>query len=327
VARTPATGMARAAVSVAALIALTVACSGARGLTARPGSGPARPHEAGMRVQLPIDAYELTWLQTAQLDYVAQRLVQMCAARFGVSYPPGLSPDSIAQGVRVQAEVNSRRYGVSDPAAARAYGYDLPSWMTVQPAPLAKLPPAEQLVLTGRVAPATAGPASRPSPTAFGGHDHGQRVPSGGCAGQAVRELSAAGIGGYGQPEPPSAYLVNQINVEGFQRAQSNPRVRAVFARWSACMRWHGYNYPTPLAATGDPHWNLNAPPTRTEIRTAETDVVCKQRTNLLAVTFAVESGYENALIARHARTLAQARSQVVAEAKAIARLLAARGH
>jgi hypothetical protein len=318
---TPVIGKARAAVSVVAVMTLLAACGGARALATRPGSDPAPGRGGGMPTQLPIDAYELTGLQTAELDYVAQRLVQRCAADFGVSYPPGLSRDSIAQGVRVQEEVDSRRYGVSDPAAARAYGYHLPAWMMVQSAPVTRLPPAEQLVLTGRVATAAASTAGGRSPVASDGRDHGQRVPSGGCQERAVRELSAAGIGGYA-PEPPSAYLVTQINVEGFERAQSDPRVLAVFAKWSACMRSHGYDYPNPLAATGDPRWNMSTPPTRTEIRTAQTDVACKQRTNLLAVTFAVESDYEHALIARHARELAQARSQIEAEGRTIERLL-----
>jgi len=305
-------------VVIAALAGLVASgCANAPGPAARPSPADPRrsPAAAAARAgaaapELPVEAYGLSELQTGQANYLTLRLLQVCAARFGVRYPPGLSPSNIALGVRIQQEIDSRRYGVSDPAAARVYGYHAPSWMTgpVKPAKISLLPPAQQRVLWG----GNAHPAAS------------SHIPAGGCEGQASRELAAAGIGGPAQQN--GAALIEQINVQGFQQAQSDPRVRAVFAKWSACMRSHGYDYGTPLQAGGSPAWNLSAPPTRTEIRAAETDVACKQQADVLGVTFTAESDAERALIARQARALAQARAATEMEAQGIQRLLAEYG-
>lgn len=202
--------------------------------------------------------------------------------------------------------------------AARVYGYTPPSWMTgpLRPFKVNRLPPRERRVLVGVESPTTRAASAAPARG-----QGGQHVPSGGCEGQASRELAAAGIGSPAQRS--GAALIVQINVQGFEQAQSEPQVRAVFAKWSACMRSHGYHYATPLQAGGSPPWNLNAPPSRAEIRAAETDVACKQEVNVLGVRFTAEVGAERVLIARHIQALDEAQSATEAEARGIQRLMA----
>ncbi|WP_406013895.1 hypothetical protein OG520_18510 [Streptomyces sp. NBC_00984] len=51
----------------------------------------------------------------------------------------------------------------------------------------------------------------------------------------------------------------------------------------------------------------------RAEVAVATADIVCKLRTNLLGVNFAVEAEYENAAIAAHLQELAEVRTHKAA--------------
>ena len=261
------------------------------------------------QLRLPITAYELSGTQSAEAGYLTQRYTQECMHRFGFAYLPGLSVSSIAQNSRITAELNSRRYGVSDPVAAAAYGYHLPSWMknAAAPAPFPRPGNPEYRVLTGQPA----------------GRYHGRPVPAGGCTGQASSRLTAAGIdaGAQASGGPDQPALVQQIASQGFTRAQADPRVRAAGRRWAACMRSHGYAFATPFQAAN--HWNLNAPVSTTEIHTAEHDITCKRQVNLIGIEFAAESDDENAAIARNAQALANDRTEIAADTAGLRHLMA----
>jgi hypothetical protein len=291
-----------------AAAALTVALGGTvAGCSA--GTSPAAPAPVPTptptsfaQLNLPINAYALTDTQSAESQYIGQRIIHDCMARFGFVYPPpgetGPGATQLAAALQIGA---SRLWGVSDPVAAREYGYNLPEPATASaPSKKPLLPAAELAVLNG---------------TASQGGQGGLRVPRGGCIGQTNREMAAAGIGYQG------SQLVAQIAQESFVKTLSDARTLAVFRKWSACMASHGYDYSSPLKALADPQWNLNAPPTTAEIQTAETDVACKFKTNLLGVTFAVQSDYENAMIEQNAQELAQVKAMVDAEAGKLAQL------
>jgi hypothetical protein len=278
-------------------------CS-AGGSTQAPAPVPVPTPTSFAQLQLPINAYALTDTQSADAQYIGQRMIHVCMARFGFNYPsPGETGPGAAQLAEALQIGGSRLWGVSDPVAAREYGYTLPSTGPVTPPPNKKnlLPSAELAVLNG--------------PTSASSQD-GQQIPVGGCIGQTQREQAAAGISYQGSA------LVAEIAAKSFVKTLSDPRTLAVFAKWSACMRSSGYNYSTPLKAVADPRWNLNAPPTQAEIQTAETDVACKFKTNLLGVTFAVQSDYENGLIEQNAQALAQVKAAVDAEARKLPQLV-----
>lgn len=285
----------------------------------RPAATPSAVHmpsvtptpSSVLQYQLPLAAYQLTPRQTAEVEYLTQRLEQACLGKLGFRFPPGLSDKAIAQGARITDEFESRLYGVSDPVAVRAYGYHLPSWVQGpgKPESAAQLGTAEWAALTGQ------GPARA-----------GQPVPAGGCAGQAERELQRAGINATilqsGGSDPST--LASSAQLASFERAQSSPPVRAVFARWSACMRSYGNHYATPFTAAGDPRWARSTTPSRLEIQTAEHDIGCKLRVNVLGVEFAVVSRYQDQAITAHAAAFAQARKVIVSEALGLRRLMAA---
>jgi hypothetical protein len=264
-----------------------------------------------LQYQLPLAAYQLTPRQNAELEYLTQRMEQACLGKLGFSFLPGLSDKAITQAVRITDEFESRLYGVSDPVAARTYGYHLPTWVQGPGKPIstAQLGPAEAAALTGK------GPAPA-----------GQGVPQGGCAGQTQRELQHAGIGGLAQQSGgsnPSA-LAASAQLASFEHAQSSPPVRAVFARWSACMRSYGDRYSTPFNAAGDPRWTRRATPSPLEIRTTEHDISCKRRVNVLGVEFAAVSRYQDQAITAHAAAFAQAKKIIIGEALGLRRLMAA---
>jgi hypothetical protein len=282
-------------------------CGGSRAVTPEPVPTPVLSSTAQLR--LPITSYELSGTQNAEAGYLDQLYTQECMHGFGFDYLPGLSVSSIAENSRVTAELDSRRYGVSDQAAAAAYGYHIPSWVksAAAPEPFPQQGVPEFRVLTGEPA----------------GSYHGRAVPAGGCIGQASGRLTAAGIdtGAQASGGPDQSALVQQIASQGFARAQADPRVRAVDARWAACMRSFGDDYATPFQAAN--HWNLNAPVTTAEIQTAEHDITCKRQVNLIGVEFAVESDDENAGIAMNARALANDRAEIAADVAGLRRLMA----
>jgi hypothetical protein len=263
-----------------------------------------------LRHRLPIAAYQLTPLQNAQEDYLVQRLEQLCMGKLGFSFLPGLSEKVIAQGVRITGEFQSRLYGISDPVAIRTYGYHLPSWVqgSGKPVSAAELGAAGWAALTGK------GPAPA-----------GRAVPRGGCSGQAERELARAGIIATMQQSGGSdpSTLAGGVQLASFEHAQSSPPVRAVFARWSACMRGYGDHYATPFTAAADPRWTHSARPSQPEIRTAEHDIGCKRRVNVLGVEFAVVSRCQDQAITAHAPAFAQAKNVITHETLGLRRLMA----
>jgi hypothetical protein len=308
-----------AAAGLASVVVVAGCSAGGPGTRAVPVATPVpTPAPASVaQLQLPIAAYELTDQESAEEDYLSQRLTQVCMRQLGFRYLPGLSAGDIADDVRTERELDSRRYGVTDLAVVRADGYHLPPWtLGAWPPPrLNTLPHAEQAALLG---PGT-GPGGESSGAAVNSYSRAN-LPPGGCLGWSQSELAAAGVN---VQESSDSELAAQIQQDAFEKAQSDPRVRAVFAKWSACMRSHGYDYSTPFKAAGDPRWNMTAPASRSEIKTAETDVACKLQTNVLGVDFAVESDYENTAIAENAGALAQAKADNNIQARGLNRLLA----
>ncbi|MEV1069976.1 hypothetical protein [Streptomyces sp. NPDC050263] len=70
--------------------------------------------------------------------------------------------------------------------------------------------------------------------------------------------------------------LVQQIDIEGFKASLTDPAVKDVFAKWSACMKAKGYNYVDPPDAQGDPNFTDPENITPEEITTAKADLACR---------------------------------------------------
>ena len=88
--------------------------------------------------------------------------------------------------------------------------------------------------------------------------------------------------------------------------------MRAATRQWSACMAAAGYRYAGPLDPPKDARFQDARTPL--EISTAEADVACKQRTNLVGVWFAEESARQRSLIEANRPALELARTAFRAE-------------
>jgi hypothetical protein len=302
----------RIATIVAAGVATATVITGCTpGRSAVPPRPVATPMLSSVsQAQLPIASYELTEQQMAQVQYLSQRLRQRCMRDFGFDFLPELSTASIAQTVRIAQEFDSRWYGVSDETAARTYGYHMPTWVngTAAPKLIAKLPTAERGVFEGSAST----------------YDN-RAIPRGGCVGAAAEQLAQAGIGADTQRSDGSdpGTLVGNIRRNDFNRAQSDPRVLAVFAKWSACMDSHGYHYNSPFTAVADPRWATTVTtPSALEIQTAEADIACKLRVNLLGIEYTVIADHQNADIAKNAQILATAKTQITQQSEALQHLM-----
>jgi len=274
-------------------------------------AGPVSAGVLRLQVPSPLAAYEPTPMQAAQVKYLVERLTQVCMRGFGLVYAPELSTSTIANSVLIDQEFQSRVYGVSDLNAVSTYGYHLPPWTqgTAAPDLVADIPADELSVLEGT-----------------GTSYDGRAIPAGGCDDQAVEQLSQLGIDASGQPGGAGVgSLITQIQEDSFEQAQSDPRVLAVFGKWSACMLAHGDDYQTPFTAAGDSRWSNDAP-TAGEISIAKQDIACKTQVNLVSIDSSVVADYQNTAIAENAMTLTPVKSQVQSQGQALQREMARYG-
>ncbi|MEW2305001.1 hypothetical protein AB0958_34470 [Streptomyces sp. NPDC006655] len=281
-------------VAVVAAVALT-ACTG-RQLTPPAAAGRPTPPASDPARHLPIEAYMLTPWQSVELDHVTDAAISACMSRYGWNYPVAQlpAPDSAAVASRA---LLYRRYGVTDPASVRIWGYHLPHAprnAPRTPAPavnLSQFPPAARSTLLG----AAAGPVPHSAA--------GTAIPHGGCVGEAHGLIHADSASSQGPGAEPGG-LIARIKQKTFERSLGDHRVTAVFARWSACMAARGYHLADPLHAAD--HLSMAAPkPSRAEITQALADVACKKRTGLVARWLAVESEYQRSMMAKNAGPLA----------------------
>lgn len=278
------------ATMASAFAVLLCGCSAASSAGGGSVPVPVPTPTSAAQLNYPIGAYELSAMQQNEYQYIGSLLIKQCMAQRGFQIYQTLNSGSVALGVRITDEFDSRVWGLSDAVTAREYGYHLPPWVGGTAKPQA---------LSGGSAPGAQTEA---------------------CIGQAGRRLAAAGAGNGEQ----ASQLVGQIESESFFRARADRRVRAVFAKWSACMGRYGYSYRDPFQAAAA--FNLNRPPTGTEIQTAVRDVTCARQVNVLGVAYAVQSDYQNALIEKYAVQLAAIKAQVQRQEHALVTVAAKYG-
>ncbi|MFF2026306.1 hypothetical protein ACFVW2_31500 [Streptomyces sp. NPDC058171] len=248
---------------------------------------------------LPVEAYMYTKDQSDRLSSARTALRTQCMRRFGFTYEApkaveSFQPKSIAQ----------FRYGVTDAGDAAVHGYK-PAGSerkAVKPSPV-PLAPAANTALTG-----TTDTNTKPgSAEAKGGQDiNGQKVPAGGCIGEADRKLGAAS--GQDFADAPS---VVKVNSDSWAKSYDDERVRAVFTEWSACMKEKGYTYADPMKANDDPQWQQSATATRREQQVAAADVACKHKYNVLGVWYSVDVAYQKQMIEQNAEALTEVKKQI----------------
>lgn len=269
---------------------------------------------ASLSPTMPLDAYQLSTTAEVQLSLAQGLLVERCANRFGYDYPLRSGGSLVDEQVRIQDELGSRLWGISDPAAARRYGYALPPWTEGSTGGGPRLRSRRARIEWGRVMHGTSvGGGTKSSRDVV----DGERVPVGGCLGQAQRDLARFHLSeAVTSAQRVAAGLADQAYIE----ARVSPAVTAVFKRWSACMASHGYDESSPIRF---PVSETKLPASQTDIEMAVTDIACKHKTRLLQIADTTMANIEKTLINKHAQVLEQAASQVKSEQARIVKLAA----
>jgi hypothetical protein len=319
--------------AAAVLIAAT-GCGSGSGSGPGPGSAAASPTvtpppaittvpaAADMgSVQLPVVQYMLTPLQGAQAIWLQDRAVRECMARFGFDYPAAQAPPTAATTWIVSYSAMYRRYGISDAAQVRTWGYHAPSDTLAgsgSGSAGGQTTAKSALMPTGALAEVLRGATSDGKTlSTYQGTD----VPNGGCAGEGSRlfpEMASPQGPGTAAGQP-----LAQVKSDSFTDSQNDPRLRPVVAAWQSCMAAAGYRVGAdPLNASNNLA-SLNAPkPDAAEIAMAEADVACRTKTDLAGHWFALESDYQNAAISHMTSMFQSIREQRDAVAQRISTLL-----
>ncbi|MEV7419134.1 hypothetical protein [Streptomyces sp. NPDC089919] len=317
--RFPRRAPAFAAVAAVAVLA-AAGCSAGRPVSTAPLAGAADPVAvAPQRADpstwtLPMQAYRPTAEQDRTITDAETTLVERCLAGFGVAWRPPAELPPIGP-----RNLLDWRYGIHDRAAAAAYGYQVdPRQQARYDAALRAeeqrpgLAPDAQIALAGTDAPpellAQAGPEARRGRVA------GRKVPAGGCLGEARRTLGSDTRG--------VSPLVQRLTNSSYPQSMAAPAVKAVFARWSACMRAKGFTYPAPMAANDDPQFRPRPQgPSAKEIATAVADIDCRVAHRVAETWHTAEAAAQRRSIADHAGELAadrRALDAVVHKARAV---------
>lgn len=309
------------------LLCATVALSSAAGCTSSSGSGEEGKAAGGTGApvssfpklssatdkSLPVEAYLLNAEQEKQMADAEKILRERCMARFGIAYKAQEAPQVFAP-----KSITQLRYGPTDADAVAGHGYK-PAGSenaVVKPKP-EELSPAATMVLNG-----TTDPNVKPgSAAAKGGQDYnGQKVPKGGCIGEAKAKL------GYSADQEPSKDgappIADKVNTDSWAKSYEDARVKAVFAKWSACMKEKGYTYADPMKANNDPQWERNALATTKEKQVASADVACKGKYNVVGTWYAVDVAYQEQMIEQNAEALAEVKRTKEKQLKLMAEVL-----
>jgi hypothetical protein len=240
---------------------------------------------ATAELRLPVEEYLPTVAQKDRLARARVALLRSCMARFGIAYDTTPFPADRYGPV----SLTDRRYGITDLALARVYGYGLgprdPS-LFVRSGPV-RLSADGTNVLTGQGRSVVAGLV----------------VPEGGCIGEADRSLTSAATAAADLDRG------NRVQIESFTQARADSRVRAALDAWSVCMAEHGYHYADPLAAAADPVFA--GPPDQHQLDVAIADIGCKASANVAGIWFAVESAYQQRAIDSDRRAFARTRDAI----------------
>jgi hypothetical protein len=247
---------------------------------------------------LPLDPYRFTDANLPKNAKAEPVLIRQCMRGFGLDYeiPAAAAPTVVGA---------ERRYGLADEEAAKVHGYHLP--LTSQPdrtGPSAKAaqPSAEAMaVLRGE------------GQSSYGG----QRVPDGGCVGQARRKLAE------GAPKVHDERLGDELARQSYFRTREDSRVQRANLEWSACMKQAGYDYADPFKAVNDPQFESEVATPR-EIAVAVVDVRCKKTSNLINVMASVETAYQQRALTRNTRALEVIKENMAARERNAAAVLAA---
>jgi hypothetical protein len=269
----------RGPVALPALILLLLAGCASPGRTPAPDPATTRaaaapsasaPARNAYTYRLPLAAYSYSDAEYEVIESAQRVLARDCMREFGLSYPTAKKS--------APPVTSDRRYGISDRKVAARYGYHLPP----QPAdPQPKLGADQRRVLYGN---------RNPGNTLT---YRGKEIPELGCLGSAVRELARP------YEYPAGVTTASNISSDSYRKSLADPAVKALFARWSACMKGKGYAYASPMDPFRTPAFTAGRASAR-EKATATADMACKERSDLLEAWLKVETRIQRGMIREH---------------------------
>ncbi|GAA3690595.1 hypothetical protein GCM10022224_065050 [Nonomuraea antimicrobica] len=221
------------------------------------------PGAAARRLVFPFDAYNFSPAEVMTREVAEDLLVRDCMKDLGLAWQalPGPAESE-------NDPPHRRRYGVIEPQIADVFGYHAPPQ---RPAVIARK--------TQDLARITAAPPNT-------------REAAGRCLDRARDDMTT------GAPKADAAFF-NKTIFATFDASQRDGKVTQAFHSWSQCMANEGFRYPDPLTAITDPRWQTKEPSAQ-EIRAAQTDVRCKEKTNLVPIWTVVEERIQNDAIRAH---------------------------
>jgi hypothetical protein len=235
----------------------------------KPSPDASSPGANAYTFRLPIAVYSYSDADYALIRSAEQVLARECMKSFGFSYTP---PEDPAPTV-----MPDRRYGLSEMSTAARYGYRPPP-ETAEPE--ARLTEDQATVLYGR------------KPTY-----EGKAIPDRGCLGKAVLDLRKP------YEYKAGSAAASHIATTSYRNSLKDPKVRAVFAEWSSCMKRKGYTYASPMDALEAPAFREGSVSDQ-EKKTAMADVSCKESTGLLDTWFKAESAIQKGMIEKDLEVL-----------------------
>ncbi|MFD7407503.1 hypothetical protein ACFV7R_33660 [Streptomyces sp. NPDC059866] len=251
---------------------------------------------AGITVPvLPLDNYVPDTRQQNDIDQAIYALASKCMKPKGLSWPAPLPI------IGTPHSPNERRYGISDEATAREYGYQLPPSKGVSREQALQREKSEQLrksKMTRKAIAAYTGESS----------DGSKTDSEGGCRGRALAQLRL-------NQKTEGLSPADKSTLEAWESTNRDQHAIEANASWSKCMKRSGYDYPDPYAAAADPAWlpsgapDYSKKPSPREVATALADIRCKREVNYLKTWQAVETKYQLGLIHTRSKSLNEARS------------------
>lgn len=271
------------------------ATGGAKGGTSVQGA----PVRMVADMELPFEAYELSPKEFEDSQTALWGAVRPCMVDLGFT-GFDFAPEPVAEEFEEHEDL---RYGTYRTANAEKYGYR-PPFTVVARAGVASADGGSADVVGGKepdftaeeeaaldgVSPERTGVTpKRVTRTASGA-----AIPQGGCYGQALDEVTGGHADTY-----LNDTLVEELNGRAYDQSLTDPKVKAVFAQWSDCMKEAGHDYASPIDANNDPKWTGDRA-SKDEIAVATADTECKVKTNLVPVWHDAESAIQKDLVARH---------------------------
>ncbi|WP_149183488.1 hypothetical protein [Streptomyces sp. TRM49041] len=224
------------------------------------------------QLTFPLDAYQLSLRESRQIEEALDSLVVDCMTKQGFNWAAPQRPP-LRDGGR-----NGRRYGLLDPEEGSRTGY-------------------HGTVSTGKGAKGNES-----------GQDDSPAAQQ--AAGQCVLSQRAK-LNGQQKADKANTgpdEQIEQLILQDAARAEKDPQVRAVWAKWSDCMEEAGYSYATPWDANNDPKWGKSPAATDDERSVATADAKCKIKHNVAGVWMAVEIAYQKRTLEAKAESLEAAK-------------------